>query len=53
MGELVLLMCALESCRLSNSASIQGQGQGSELAHSSIYLICQLLECMKGPVLWI
>ena len=39
--------------RLTNSATIQAQIQGFELAHPNIYPIYELLECMKGLVLQI
>ena len=32
---------------------IQAQIQGFELAHTKIYIICELLEHIKGPVLLI
>ena len=38
---------------LANSATTQAQIQGFELTHPNIYLICELLEPMKGPILQI
>ena len=38
---------------LTNSATIQAQIQGSELAHPNIYPIIELLEHVKEPVLLI
>jgi hypothetical protein len=35
---------------LTNSATTQGQIQGFGLAHTNIYLIYKLLDCMKGQV---
>lgn len=42
-----------ESDELTNSATTQAQIQGSELAHSNIYIISELLEHVKWPALQI
>ena len=36
--------------RLTSSATTQAQIQGFELAQPNIHPICELLECVKGPV---
>jgi hypothetical protein len=36
---------------MTSSATTQGQIQGSELAHSKIYIICEWFRCVKGPAL--
>ena len=39
--------------RLTDSANTQAQIQGFELVHHRIYLIYELLQCVKGLVLQI
>lgn len=50
-GELTLVVLIRDSQGLTNSATAQAQIQGSELAHPKIYIICEHLGCVKGPVL--
>ena len=38
---------------MTSLANTQVQIQGFELAHPKIYIICELLRCMKGTVLLI
>ena len=52
-GELIPVVQVQKSGQADSSATTQAQIQGFELAHPKIYIIHELLEHMKGPVLMI
>jgi hypothetical protein len=50
-GELAWWCRHRRASELASPATTQAWLQGSELAHLKIHIICERLECLKGPVL--